>query len=121
MAAIRPLGVALLALAAAPALPAAPVPADTAGRPPTVSLYVRPVDRVLADVRTAANMIARFAPSEKEAKEFTEGIDPGLEKAFGADWKKGIDTTRPLGGYGTLDEDLPASTGVLMVPVRDEA
>jgi hypothetical protein len=114
---------AALAMALTPALHAAPVPAgDTAATfKPTLTVRLQPPDQMLSDVRYVATVIARLAPTEKDAKEFVNAADAGLDKLLGADWRKAIDAARPVMGYVTLDANLPASSGAVLVPVKDEA
>jgi hypothetical protein len=103
-----------------PATAAAPVPAGNAGDfRPTLTVRAAPLEQILGDVRYTADLIARLAPSDKEAKEFAEGTDEFLKKTLGPDWQKGVDTSRPSFGYATIDEKLGTSSGVLMVPVKD--
>ncbi|HEY1377361.1 MAG TPA: hypothetical protein VGF55_11235 [Gemmataceae bacterium] len=112
-----------LVLAVAPSLRAAPVPTGdpSAAFKPTVTVRVQPLDKTLDDIRYTAGLIARFAPNEKEAKEFVGAADEFLSKSLGPDWRKAVDTTRPLLGYFTLDANVAASTGAILVPVKDEA
>jgi hypothetical protein len=101
---------------------AAPVPAGNAGSfKPTVTVRVAPLDQILGDVRYTARLMARLAPSEKEAKEFADGTDEQLKKLLAPDWRNGIDTVRPIFGFATIDEKLGTTTGALMIPVKDEA
>ncbi len=108
-------------LAIVPVTYAAPVPAGdpaTAFKP-TLTVRIAPPDQILADIRFTAELVARFAPTEKEAKEFTAATEAAIEHALGPDWRKALDAGRPLFGYGTLDANLSASAGVVMVPVKD--
>ncbi len=112
-----------LVLAITPALRSAPVPAGdpAAAFKPTVTVRVQPLDKLLDDIKYTATLIARLAPSEREAKEFINGTDETLKKALGPDWRKAVDTGRPLFGYLTVDANLAASTGAVLIPVKDEA
>jgi hypothetical protein len=101
---------------------AAPVPTGGAAAfQPTLTVRLAPLDKLLDDIRYSATLISRFAPTEQEAKEFASGVDRGLEKALGPDWRKAVDTTKPLLGFATLDAKLPESTGGVLIPVKDEA
>jgi hypothetical protein len=114
---------AVLVLAAGPALRAAPVPANESATlfKPTAVWRIKPADDLLADVRYVTGLIARLAPSDQEAKQLIEGADKGLDTAFGgADWRQAWDTSKPVFGYLNLEANLAASTGVLLVPVREE-
>jgi hypothetical protein len=110
-------------LAVAPSLYAAPVPAGdpAAAFKPTLTVRLQAPDLLLADIRHVATLVARFAPSDKEAKQFIGATDEALDKTLGPDWRKAVDTSRPLLGYVTLDANLPASPGAVLVPVKDEA
>ncbi|HEX4588707.1 MAG TPA: hypothetical protein VH120_02180 [Gemmataceae bacterium] len=108
--------------ASAPAAHAAPVPAgDASAFKPTVAVRLAPLDKLLDDVRYTATLISRFAPTEQEAKEFATGVDQGLDKVLGPDWRKAVDATKPLLGFATVDAKLPESTGGVLIPVKDEA
>lgn len=111
------------ALLAASRLHAAPAPAgDSASSfKPTAMLRVAPPEKILAEIRATAELIARFAPSEREAKEFVNATDAALEKALGPDWKKAIDVSRPILGFVTIAPQIEVSTYCLMVPVKDDA
>jgi hypothetical protein len=114
---------AALMLAVGANLYAAPVPASdpaTAFKP-TITLRVASPDQILADIRYTAELIARFAPTEKDAKEFVNAPEAALTRTLGADWRKAIDTARPILAYVTLDANVPASTGAVLIPVKDEA
>jgi hypothetical protein len=111
-----------LLFAAVPAFSAAPAPAgDPAAFKPTLAVRVAPLDTLLADIRFTAERIAKFAPSDEEAKRFVSATDGMLDRALGPDWRKGVDTKRPLLGYFLLDSDPSASLGVALIPVNDEA
>jgi hypothetical protein len=108
-------------LAAIPTAHAAPVPVgDSDAFKPTIVWRVKPLNDLLDDARYVTNLIARLAPSDPVAKEIIGAADRGLDSALGADWRKAVDTAKPILGYLTLDATLPNSTGVLLVPVRDE-
>jgi hypothetical protein len=92
-------------LAISPRASAAPVPAGNAGSfRPTLTVRAATLDQTLGDIRYTAGLIARLAPSDKEAKEFADGTDEFLKKTLGPDWQKGVDTSRPAFGYATIDE-----------------
>jgi hypothetical protein len=109
-----------LLLAILPAAHAAPVPVrDSAPFKPTLSARTAAPDQILADIRYTAELIARFAPSDKEAKEFLGAMDKALDSTLGPDWRKAVDTARPLFGYFNLESNLPVSTGAVLIPVKD--
>src|SRR5215207_9213796 len=102
---------------------AAPVPSGdpaTAFKP-TLTLRIQPPDQLLSDVRYVAGLMARFAPTEKEAKEFAAATDESIRRTLGPDWRDGVDGGRPLLAYLTLEGNVPATTGTVLVPVKDEA
>jgi hypothetical protein len=111
-----------LLLAIIPAAHAAPVPVrDSAPFKPTLTVRTAPPDQILADIRYTADLISRFAPGEKEAKEVVGGLDKALDSTLGPDWRKAVDTVRPLFGYFNLESNLPVSTGAVLIPVKDRA
>src|SRR5205809_133198 len=94
--------------------------AAAAPPPPAVTVTLAPIERLLADARATLALAARLAPNEQEARQVSGALDPFLEKTFGPDWAKAVDTARPLAAYAEVREDLPASPVVVLVPVRDE-
>ena len=102
---------------------AAPVPASDPGAAfkPTLMVRTASPDQILSDIRYATNLVARFAPSDKEAKEFTGKVDSSLDQAFGPDWRKAVDTSKPMFGFLNLDANPSASTGAMLIPVKDQA
>lgn len=100
---------------------AAPVPtADPATAfKPTITLRLQPADQLLADARYVVGLMARLAPTEKEGKELLAAIDANVDLFFGPDWRKAIDTSRPILAYATVEANFAASTGAVLIPVRD--
>src|SRR5438874_7881870 len=78
---------------------------------PTLVVSVRSIDDLLADVKYLAGLAGR----ERETKQVDAVVQKVLPKGF-----QGIDTRRPLGLYGTIDENLPDTAGVVLIPVSDE-
>jgi hypothetical protein len=79
---------------------------------PTLVVKVRSIDGVIADVKYLAELAGQGA----QAKQQIDGVlQKVLPKGF-----QGIDTHRPLGLYGTIDDSLQDSTGVILIPVSDE-
>jgi hypothetical protein len=103
--------IALLGLAAF----AAPVPlsAADAPAPPTLIVRLQSIDNVIAGVKYLAGVAGRA----DEAKR----LDAQLKQVF-PNGIQGIDSKRPLGLYASLDPNanLMESSGVLLVPVKDE-
>jgi hypothetical protein len=118
---IAPWSVALI-LAAGPTAFAAPVPASDPGAAfkPFLTVRTASPEQILSDIRYVTTLIARFAPSDEEAKKFVGGVDQFLDKSFGPDWRKAVDTSKPLFGYLNLDANPAASTGALLIPVKDQ-
>ena len=78
---------------------------------PTLVVRVRSIDGLLGDVK----YLATLGGKEKDAKKLDEQLKAALPKGF-----EGIDTKRPIGLYGRLEEVITDSTAVLLVPVSDE-
>jgi hypothetical protein len=78
---------------------------------PTLIVKVRSIDGLMDDVKYLANLVGH----SREASQIDGTIKQVLPKGF-----QGIDTQRPLGLYGTIDDSLGDSTGVVLVPVSDE-
>src|SRR4051794_40034787 len=87
---------AVVVAAISPELLAAPAPIGDSNFKPTAVWRVKPPDDLLADVRYVAGLIGRFAPNEQEAKQFAGAADAALDNALGADWRKAVDTSKPL-------------------------
>src|SRR5215213_9148347 len=89
-----------LLLVTAPAS-AAPVPAGDPGAAfkPTVTVRVQPADQLLSDVRYVLGLMARFAPTDNEAKEFATVADRAIDRALGPNWRKAVDSSRPILAY----------------------
>jgi hypothetical protein len=89
----------------------APEAAKPRGGKPTVVVRVASLDDLISTFR----YLAKLAGREEQAKQL-EGI---LQARTGPKGLEGVDTKKPWGFYGILDANLPASEGVLMVPVAD--
>ncbi len=79
---------------------------------PTITLRLKSIDGLLGD----AEFLAAAAGRENEAAQFG-GL---VRQQKGPKGIFGIDTTRPLGAYAKLSQDLFTSAGVVMVPVADQ-
>jgi hypothetical protein len=105
--------VACLCLLAVPAPSfAAPKPEKPAKDAPGLIIRVRSIDGLLSDFKYVAKQVGK----EDKAEEVEKFI---LSKA-GKDGLAGIDTTRPLGLYGTVGPAVVDSTAVALIPVADE-
>jgi hypothetical protein len=102
------LGAALLALALW--TPAARPEEKTT--PPTLIVRVSSLDNLIADARYLVELAGKEEEA-KQAEEFLKSLrsEKGLE---------GVDTTRPLGLYGTLNPSVIDSEVVLLVPIADQ-
>ncbi|HEX4588987.1 MAG TPA: hypothetical protein VH120_03600, partial [Gemmataceae bacterium] len=110
-----------LSLGLNPTANAAPVPAGGAlAFKPTVTVRVAPPDKLLDDIRYTATLFSRLAPTDKEARDFTFATDMAVTAALGPDWRKAIDSARPLLAYAMIDADVPSSAGAVLIPVKDE-
>jgi hypothetical protein len=78
---------------------------------PTLILKVRSIDGVMEDVKYLADLVGHSG----EAKQVDAGLKQKLPKGF-----QGVNTHRPLGLYGTIDESLGDSTGVVLIPISNE-
>jgi hypothetical protein len=83
---------------------------DTTG--PTAVVRIKSIDGLIDDALYLAKLVGR----EEEAKQ-GEGF---LRSLFPNDESAGIDSKRPIGLYGVLDNALPNSSAVLMVPVASD-
>jgi hypothetical protein len=101
----------VLAFIVAAALSVSPIRADDSTTAPTLTIRIRSIDGVLDDVK----YISALGGRDKEAKQLDEVIKKNFPKGLA-----GIDTKRPLGLYGKIDENLMDSWAVVMIPVADE-
>jgi hypothetical protein len=101
----------LVALGASAPAADRPAKAAPAGRPAVV-VHVASINSLLEDAR----YLAQMAGKEEEARQ----AEKMVQKQTGGKALEGVDLTKPLGLYGTLEPDLPDSRAVLLVPVADE-
>jgi len=101
----------VLALIVAAALSAGRARADDSTPTPTLTIRIRSIDGLLDDVKYISTLGGR----DKEAKQLDDVIKKNFPKGL-----VGIDTKRPLGLYGKIDENLMDSWAVVMIPVADE-
>jgi hypothetical protein len=106
---LRFLSLFLLVGLATTSQPVRALAADSA-KPPTLVVRLRPIDGLLEDLK----YLTRIAGPAHEAK-----LDEELKKHFPAGLR-GVDTKRPIGLYGKLDDNLQDSSAVLLVPISDE-
>ncbi len=99
-----------LGLVAAPST--AHAGADPTSFKPTLVVQIQSIDVLFADVKHLASLAGR----EEEAKQF-DGL---IKSKIGPKGLDGIDTTRPVGLFGTIDANLTDSSIVLLVPIADE-
>jgi hypothetical protein len=78
---------------------------------PTLVVRVRSIDDLLQEIK----YLGGLAGKDSDTKKLDDVIKKKLPGGFA-----GIDTKRPIGFYGKLDENLLDSTAVAMVPVADE-
>jgi len=100
---------ALLGLALAP-LTAQAADGDNA---PSLVVRLRSIDGLLEDGKYVVSLLGK----EEEAKQF----DGFVRSLMGKNGLEGIDTKKPLGIYGTVGPNGFDSTGVLLLPIADEA
>src|SRR5947208_1588180 len=79
---------------------------------PLITFQTPPVDRVLADVRAAAE----FVGGDKAIKSF----DASIKDKFGEKGFDGIDLSKPVVGYVVLDTKPENIALVLALPVTGE-
>lgn len=79
---------------------------------PPVTFQSHPLDRVLGDLRLAAELVG--GPKAAEA------LNKGLKETFGEKGFEGLDITRPIVGYVTLAPELENTVVVLAVPASNE-
>lgn len=101
---------ALLALVALPGSVRAAE--ESKAKAPTVVVRIKSLDGLVADVK----FLARYVNLEEESKQ----IDGFLPVFLGGKDMPTLDTTRPLGFYGSISANVVDSTGVLLVPVANE-
>src|SRR5207302_714656 len=74
----------------------------------------------LAPIAEPAKPPAPGKPASPPAKPDPDKlIDEALAQLIGPDWRKSIDSTRPLGGYAVFKENIAEGTFVGMLPVKD--
>jgi hypothetical protein len=101
-----------LAVVGLVALPA-PVRAAEAEQPaPALIVRIQSIDGLLAD----AEYLAGLAGHKEQAKQM-QGM---LKAKVGKQGLQGIDTTRPLGLYGTVGAQGIDSTAAVLIPIKDE-
>lgn len=92
--------------------PLVPVARAESKTPPTFVLRLKSIDGLLGDVE----FLAAAAGKENEAAQFG-GLVRGQKGPKGI---FGIDTTRPIGMYAKLSQDLLSSASVVLVPISDQ-
>ncbi|HEY1191028.1 MAG TPA: hypothetical protein VGE74_25570, partial [Gemmata sp.] len=97
-----------LALVAAALLAPAPLRAAD----PPITFQTQPINRILDDVRAAADLIG----GEKAVKSFNAGI----KEKFGDKGFEGLDLNRPVVGYVVLAPKVEDITAVVAFPVTTE-
>ena len=83
---------------------------------PTIVFQGQPVSRHLGDFREMVRQVAGPEQADQAVKKINEGI----KEAFGEQGFEGLDTTRPIGGYVVLRDNLPDAFTVVVVPVTGE-
>jgi hypothetical protein len=78
---------------------------------PTLVVRIRSIDDLLQEVK----YLGGLAGKESDTKKLDDVVKKKLPGGFA-----GIDTKKPIGFYGKLDENLLDSSAVAMVPVSDE-
>jgi hypothetical protein len=106
-----------------------PGPLCAAPPKPTAVLQLKPIDEWLADLKYVATKYGPFAeklPGDAGAAkppadklDVDKKLEDELAKVLGPDWRKAIDTTRPLGGYAIIKDKVEEGTFVGMLPVKD--
>src|SRR5436309_2751560 len=89
-----------------------PIRAADATTTPTLVVRIRSLDGLLGDIKYVATLAGRG----EEAKQL-EGL---IQSRMGPKGLEGIDTKRPLGLYGKLDESLLESAAIALVPISDQ-
>jgi hypothetical protein len=79
--------------------------------PPTLTVRIRSLDSFINDIK----LISKAAGHEQWAKR----LDDTVKKIFPSGYQ-GVDTTRPIGFYGKLDDNWMDSSAVLLIPITDE-
>jgi hypothetical protein len=83
---------------------------------PAVVVQVKPVTRVLSDLKEMMRQVGGKAMGDELIKEFERDLKRSLgEKGF-----EGLDINRPIAMYGVLTEKPEDISFVLLVPVTDE-
>jgi hypothetical protein len=106
-----------------------PGPLCAAPPKPTAVLQLKPIDEWLGDLKYVATKYGPFAeklPGDAGAAkppadklDVDKKLEDELAKVLGPDWRKAIDTTRPLGGYAIIKDKIEEGTFVGMLPVKD--
>ena len=99
----------------------APVPASdpaTAFKP-TLTVRVAPTGPDPGRHPLRGRRDRPFRPDRAGGQGIVSATETGLDHTLGPDWRRAIDTTRPLLGYVTLVANVPASTGAALIPVKD--
>jgi hypothetical protein len=96
----------------APAGFAADPPKGAGPAAPPITFQTQPLDRVLSDMRAAADLVG----GQKAVKEFNEII----KEQFGEKGFEGLDISRPVVGYVILAPKPQDITAVLVLPITGE-
>jgi hypothetical protein len=92
-------------------LAAAPAPADDKPAGPALVLQLKPIDGLLADVSHVAKEVPEAGPAADP-----KARDALIAQQLGDDWRKAIDTTKPLGLFAVVEADVPQSWFAVLVP-----